>query len=221
LIIQNGAKHASGKRARSRGDPTVRKSVATFLAAAFFVACAPYAYADTITTFNVSGTAGNSTSGTLGTCSAGSLCSFSGTLSVDVTAGTITGVNITFPGLSPFNVVSCCSDAFPPSGWFFPANNGEQSLVLLFTTAPTPASLAGFDGGSILSEGYVLTGPDYYNYTVEGGSITAPTPTVPEPRSLVLMLAGLSAVSLFAVRSRAFGNRQPIQARRWRQPSWG
>lgn len=180
----------------------MRKSVPNFLAAAVLVACAPYAHADTITTFNVSGIAANNTGGPLGACPRGSLCSFSGTLGVDVTAGTITGVNIKFPGLSPFNAVSCCAGA-----GFLPANNGVQSLALIFTTAPTPDSLVGFDGGSILPEGQVTTGPDYYDYTVDGGSITAPTPTVPEPRSLVLMLAGLGALSLFAVRSRAFGNR--------------
>jgi PEP-CTERM motif len=169
----------------------MRKSVSTFLAAAVFVACAPYVHADTITTFNVSGTAGNSSGHTLGTCPAGSLCSFSGTLSVDVTVGTVTGVNITFPGLSPFNALSCCSSA-----GFLPANNGKQSLALIFTTAPTPESLVGFDGGSILNEGYVTTGPDFYNYVLEGGSITAPIPTVPEPRSLALFAAGLLGMVL-------------------------
>lgn len=81
-------------------------------------------------------------------------------------------------------------------------NDGHQSFTLIFTTAPTPESLVGFDGGSILNEGYVMTGPDFYNYVVEGGSITAPAPTVPEPGSLVLMLAGLSALALFVLRSR-------------------
>ncbi|MGH8199141.1 MAG: PEP-CTERM sorting domain-containing protein [Steroidobacteraceae bacterium] len=176
----------------------MRKSIAIFLAAALLVASAPFSHADTITTFNVLGTAGNASSHTLGTCSAGSQCSFSGTLSVDVTAGTVTGIDITFPGLSPFNALSCCS-----SPGFVPAYNGEQSLALIFTTAPSPGSLVGFDGGSILDEGFVTTGPDFYNYVVEGGSITAPTPTVPEPGSLVLMLAGLCASSLFSRRAAA------------------
>lgn len=184
----------------------MRQSVAIFLAAAVLAVSAPHAHADTITTFNVLGTASNASGQTLDTCSAGSLCSFSGTLSVDVTAGTITGVDITFPGLSPFNALSCCSS--PGSDYFFPANNGEQSLTLIFTTTPSPGSLVGFDGGSILNEGYVMTGPDFYNYVVEGGSITAPAPTLPEPGPLVLMLAGLCASGLLSVHRRtAIDNR--------------
>jgi hypothetical protein len=181
----------------------MRKPVSTFLAAAVLAACAPYSHADTITTFIVSGTAFNFSPVAPDYCPAATPCAFSGTLDVDVTAGTITGVDINFPGVLPYYVVDS-SFASAPSDWELLAGDGPSGeiLDLLFTTASTPSSLVGFDGSSLIEGEAGGTLDDLY-YSILTGSIT-----VPEPGSLLLMLAGLCAAGLFAMRRRtAFGNR--------------
>ena len=80
-------------------------SYAAIISTALFAAGSS-SRADTITMFNVSGTAVNQafTPGSP-TCGARATCPFSGTLDVDVTNGTVPDIDITFPGLDPFDRV--------------------------------------------------------------------------------------------------------------------
>lgn len=177
----------------------MRKSVATFLAAAVLATCAPYSHADTITQFIVSGTAFNISPMDPDLCpSGGTPCKFSGTLDVDVTAGKVKSADINFPYLLPFDIVES-SGAGPPPDWELLVGDGPsgETLDMIFTTASTPSSLVGFDGSSLIvggTAGGTIGDPYYTDLT---GSIT-----VPEPGSLVLMLAGLCAAGLFAMRRR-------------------
>src|SRR5215469_15175261 len=109
------------------------------------------ARADTITEFFIQdSTASNVSGGTLGSCTFLHLCSFSGTMMVDVTAGSITTWDITFPGLPTFD--NCCTSQRPPFASFWEAissDNAGDRLILDIRATHTPASLVGFDGGSI------------------------------------------------------------------------
>jgi hypothetical protein len=160
------------------------------------VVCAPHAHADTITTFDVSGSATNITTGSLGSCGPGATCAFSGTLNIDVTSGTIAllgAVDITFPGVASFTKVLVSSPLSSGSStWDLDVvNNGMPAdvLSLHFTTTHTPASLVGFTGGTILGAGSSV-------YTVSTGSITPAPTAASEPGSLVLMFLGLVALAL-------------------------
>jgi hypothetical protein len=143
------------------------------------------ARADTITTFNVAGA-----------------LSPSGTLLVDVSAGAVTSVSLTFPTLATFDVLTT-SGTFV-TGWAIDAENSASDLLFLpFTTTPTPGSLVGFEGGTI-SSGEVLSATDQVLFTIPSGSI-AP---VPEPPAFLLMVAGLGWLGLACrtVRRRAQRN---------------
>jgi len=145
--------------------------------------------ADTITTFNVSGTALNTSGMTLDSCPFLATCAFSGTFLVDTTNGTFVTrpVDITLPGLPAFNILLIAEPI--PSGFVFTACNclSRDELQLAFTTAPTPGSLKGFTSGSILpGESFESFG----NYVIVGGSITP----VPEPSTLVLLTGGIGLV---------------------------
>jgi hypothetical protein len=77
----------------------MRKSLWIMLAMLLVAISAPNAHADSISTFDVSGTA----SATIASGqSCGASCTFSGTLTIDVTHGSVTAVAITFPGLAAF-----------------------------------------------------------------------------------------------------------------------
>jgi hypothetical protein len=150
------------------------------------------AKANTITTFNVSGTCFGVAPGLTGT-------TFSGTLTIDVTAGTVTALDVIFQGLSPFNTI-VLSNTVPQSDWFVSAgNSGFEVLRLLFTTGHTPGSLVGFTGGTISGNDV-----DNFNgigspaYFITGGSITAP-PSVPDAGS-TLPLLGFASLGLVALR---------------------
>jgi hypothetical protein len=140
---------------------------------------------DIITTFDVSGTCVPSAPFT-GT-------TFGGTLTIDVTAGTVTAIDVTFQGLSPFNTV-VESFGESSSNWSLLAGNGTvgDKLSLVFTTTHTPASLVGFTGGPIFA-GQVAndTVPTLFYFGIQG-SITAP---VPDSGS-TLGLLSLSVVAL-------------------------
>jgi hypothetical protein len=146
------------------------------------------AKADTITTFDVSGTFTMPYSGT-----------FRGTLTIDLTNGTVNSVDITFPGLADFNFVEFSHPWPLPPGWILGvANNTGDALDLTFTTS-MPNSLVGFNGGTI-------TGGDVFDlqtlqtlFVNFSGSI-APA-TVPDQASTLVLLA-LGAGGLLALRRR-------------------
>ena len=161
---------------------------------------AQVAHADT---FKVSGTAENISGGTLGTCASGASCSFSGTLTVNITTGTVTALDIMFPGLSAFDVLTGSMGV--GSTWeVFGANSTpSEGLELDFETSKTPASLVGFNGGSILGKNVFIVGGQN-PYGIQGGSITPST--VPEPSSVALLLLGVGI--LFVTRKR-IGHSRP------------
>jgi len=163
----------------------VRKP-AVFVAAVLGVVsvCVPQAHAAPIT-FDVSGTA-FAPSGQ----DCGFVCDFSGTLTVDVTTGVATAIDVVLQGLDAFDTL-LDSEPFQTSNWVIVATNSSGFAMLLnFTTTQTPGSLVGFDGGTILS-GVVHDNdgrPIFSNIT---GSITPSAAPVPEPSSLALLGAGL------------------------------
>jgi hypothetical protein len=144
------------------------------------------ARADTINTFNVSGAL--MPSGTV-----------SGTLMVDVTAGTVTNVSVTFPTLATFDVLTA-SGTFV-TGWAIDATNSASDILFLsFTTTPTAGSLVGFEGGSISTGAVFTPSVQVLFITTSGtGSITP----VPEPPPFVLFLvAGLTFLAFGLARRR-------------------
>jgi hypothetical protein len=149
------------------------------------------ARANVITTFDVSGTATPSPPLT-GT-------TFSGTLTVDVTSGTVTAIDVTFPGLAAFDML-LSSGPLAGTLWYVEVDNSDALMVIFFNTATDPGSLVGFTGGTI-EAAFVVSGDQLY-YGNGNGSITPSA--VPEPSSLALMLAGIGALA-FAVSPRRLG----------------
>jgi hypothetical protein len=143
------------------------------------------AKADTITTFDISGNfTGPSPGGTFG-----------GTLVVDVTNGTLSSVDITFPGLADFNSVTA-SLAFN-GGWRLNADNSTSDVLFLDFTTTMPSSLVGFSGGTI-TDGFVSSPPpleDLFN----GFSGTIARATVPDTGTTLSFL-GLSLTGLAFLR---------------------
>lgn len=100
------------------------------------------ARAAVITTFDVSGTAAPIPLLT-GT-------TFSGTLTLDVTSGTVTAEDVPFPGLSAFDMLTF-SGPFQTSNWTVTAfDSSVDELTFDFTTTKKLGSLVGFTGGTIL-----------------------------------------------------------------------
>src|SRR5215470_16702439 len=146
------------------GMNTLSKLLLTLTAAAALSFAHPVT-ADTITTFNVSGTCTPVEPGLTGT-------TFGGNITIDVTAGTVTAIDVSFQDLTPFNTISVSL----PSGtsdWVVEAfNSGDLGLLsLTFTTGHTPASLVGFTGGTI--DGVNVTFLGNLAYRNLNGSVTA------------------------------------------------
>ena len=185
----------------------MRKFLWTIFAILVAAISAPYAQADTTSIFDVSGTALNDSTGMLGSCASGATCAFSGTLTIDVTNGNLTAMDITFPGLASFTSPQF-SDPEGGSVWFIGALNGSGSdaLTIFFTTTMTPASLVDFTGGSIIGVEVLKNATSAPEYSDLSGSITqAP---VPESSSLALISLGLGA--LLVMRKRMGHSRSSV-----------
>ena len=124
---------------------------------------------------------------------------FSGTLTIDVTTGMVTGIDVSFQGLSAFNVIFD-SHAAGTSDWeVIAANIHIDGLFLEFTTGHTPGSLVGLTGGSIVGNDVQLT-VGGTAYTITGGSLT-PAAGVSDGGSTVSLL-GFALLGLAALRGK-------------------
>jgi hypothetical protein len=155
-----------------------------FTAVTAFCVATP-AKANTITTFNVSGT-GERVATITGT-------TFGGTMTIDVTAGTLTAIDLSFQGVSPFNTINE-SVPFGTFSWRVSAGNGDMDLLtLLFATGHTPGSLVGFIGGFdfIFGLGVQDIGPHpRLLFDITSGSIfpSLTSPPVPDEGSSLTLL---------------------------------
>ena len=131
---------------------------------------------------------------------------FTGTIDIDTTLGTVTAAEIVFPGLAPFDSVRV-SLAQLDQLWRVQVNNASRDVFSFFFTTTLASgrlgSLIDFDGGSILRG--TLAGPGI-DGTVTGfsGSLT-PTRAVPEPAALGMFGAGVLLLGLFAGLRRRLG----------------
>src|SRR5215469_4893398 len=211
MYLQNGMCGGYACRAallrtpqKSTGKQTTMRKLFWIVLALLVVGSAPVAHADS---FTVSGTAENSSGGTLGTCASGATCAFSGTLTIDVTNGILTAMDITFPGFTSFTSPQF-AEPINTSDFFIGALNssGDAALTLDFTTTMTPGSLVGFTGGSIFGLSVLNNTTAAPEYSDLSGSIT-PAPA-PEPSSLALIPLGLGA--LLVLRKRMGHNRPSV-----------
>jgi len=143
---------------------------------------------DIITTFDVSGTCTPLAPFT-GT-------TFSGTLTIDETIGTLTAIDVSFQGLSPFTGLASLNQATGSDWEVLVGNGGSAGLLLKFTTGQTPGSLVGFAGGTIDGDLVILHPSANQAYENLGGSITAAA-GVPDGGSTVMLLgAALGALGM-------------------------
>ena len=128
---------------------------------------------------------------------------FSGTLTIDVTTGTVTRINVSFQGFSAFTSIFGSTGAGTSDWEVIASNTGlNASLDLEFTTGHTPGSLVGFTGGSIVGNDVIHTvgGTDY---TITGASPT-PAAGVSDGGSTVSLL-GFALFGLAALRRKLGG----------------
>jgi hypothetical protein len=145
------------------------------------------ARADVTIPFGVSGTAE-----AFADQSCGGDCRFSGTLTIDVTTGAATAADITFPDLAAFDTL-VRSDKSGTSHWFIGAFNSDgDSASLNFTTTPTPGSLVGFTGGSIIL-GVV---EDHLYGDLQGTIGDVHIAAVPEASTWAMMALGFGLLGL-------------------------
>jgi hypothetical protein len=161
--------------------------------------CLSQAYADEITTFDISGTV-TPVSPQTGT-------TFSGNVVVDETFDYVLSGDLNFPDLPTLAFSGTGGSLGPPATYTFDfASTGFNPInASLSVDVPTAFSLAGFTGGSILLPGDNVAsfyGKETIYYTVTGGSLTPETAAVPEPSSFVMVLGFMALI--FVARRRHF-----------------
>jgi PEP-CTERM motif len=148
------------------------------------------ARADVTATFDVSGTA----EALVRREPCGDKCRFFGMLMINVTTGAATAVDITFPFLAAFNTL--LDSHKMGTEWSISATNGDEDAGLTFTTTPTPGSLVGFTGGSIIPGG----GVDNLYVVIKGTIGDVPIAAVPEASTWAMMALGFGLLGLVGYR---------------------
>lgn len=146
------------------------------------------ANANTFTTFDASGTFDSPSSG----------INLYGSITVDVTVGSITGLSLNVTGFDPFNILFSNGSNPLIAKSSAAVLNEQDYLYLTFSQ-----SLIGYTGGQIASGHTVkvlepCTGCDFH--TLFSGSFTAQVSTTPLPAALPLFATGLGAMGLLGWR---------------------
>jgi hypothetical protein len=140
--------------------------------------------------------------------------SFSGTLGVDTTTGSVAALDIQIPFFSKFTTAGLSLGVSLPESFSFPdyVVNSENftvipnpivgprlegaTIYLQFTTT-TPGSLVGFSGGTI--DGGSVGTPGGFGYSNFSGTISA----TPLPPTWTMMLIGLAGFGFAAYRRKS------------------
>lgn len=166
------------------------------LLSAMWLAAPAIAVADTITTFDASGTFDN-----------GSV--MSGTVTIDVTTGAATGadINIAGPSLSATldYIHSSGADYFDDNSWTLVVSTGQSIDPYIFfyidTSAAGSKTLVGYAGGPLYSNTmlgsdggstFINNYPNGYPGLVSGSF--SPETDVPEPATYWLMVVGVTCI---------------------------
>jgi len=159
--------------------------------------------ADTITNFFVEGTYGLTPPFT---------AAFSGLLTVDVTTGTLTAIDVSFPGSSPaipnFNQIQTSTTFGPTYIWLLEATNVSGDwFVLNFNINSAGGTLVGLTGGTITGGSLQHAPPPATPYLyIDSGRFFIPSAELaPEPSSFALWTLGFLA-GILLLRQRTKGS---------------
>lgn len=142
-----------------------------------------------------------------------SIQSFSGTLGVDVTTGSVTLLEIQIPFFSQFTTEGMLSHpslsgGLPPLPGYYvgsayhivnpdPLAVGVYATIRIHFSTTDPGSLVGFSGGTI--DGGTLFTSIGFGYSNFSGTISA----VPEPSTWLMMVLGFAGFGLIAYRQKS------------------
>ena len=158
----------------------MRKSLWIMLAVLLVAIAPPAARADTVT-LDLSGSLSPTV---IGTCSPS--CTLGGDIVIDNTAGTVTSVNFTVAGESPFVGPFNMFDGFLGGGVGLVTGDSAGQFFEIFLAH----TLVGYTGGAI---GGNISGTTGLLFDVTGAALTKAV-GAPEPNSVGLMLLGVGLV---------------------------
>ena len=101
---------------------------------------------------------------------------YSGTRTIDVTAGTVSAMDVRFQGLSPFTKINESNPSSTSDCGMLAGSDESFVLELTFTTGHTPGSLVGFTGSDITRDEVIQPDTGLAAYEIFNGSITAVVP---------------------------------------------